>query len=81
MIGLLRRDTVVLAPRSVIENLPLMISNNIIAPFEIGDTQVVDGITFTAIPLDTIPNDTTIYDRDRGDIGVLVEHNGTSGFF
>ena len=44
MIGLLRRDTVVLAPQAVIDQLPLMISNNVITPFETGMAQEVFGI-------------------------------------
>ncbi|MEL6583258.1 MAG: hypothetical protein AAFQ36_05455 [Pseudomonadota bacterium] len=50
MIGMLRRDTIVLAPQTVIDELPLMISNNVITPFEPGSVQVVEGITFTAAP-------------------------------
>jgi hypothetical protein len=49
MIGLLRRDTVVLAPQAVINQLPLMISNNVISPFEAGTAQDLNGITFRAL--------------------------------
>lgn len=82
MIGLLRRNTVVMAPQTVIDQLPLMISNNIIASFDVGDRQVVGDITFTALPASAAaPRGTRIHDRMRGDIGVLMEVNGTSVFF
>ncbi|MGI1662729.1 MBL fold metallo-hydrolase [Palleronia sp. KMU-117] len=82
MIGLLRRDTVVLATQSVIDQLPLMISNNVITPFEAGTEQVVNGITFRALSNSSdIPRGTHVYGRDRGDIGVVIEIDGVSGYF
>jgi hypothetical protein len=82
MIGLLRRGTVVLAPQSVIDQLPLMISNNVITPFEAGSTQTVDGITFNALSAASgISKGTQIYQRDRGDIGVVIEVNGSRAYF
>lgn len=82
MIGMLRRDTVVLAPQDVIDQLPLMISNNTIAPFAPGTAQVVNGIRFTAMPPDAdLPGTTQVYQRDRGDIGVTMEIDGTIVFF
>lgn len=82
MIGLLRRDTVVLAPQSVIDRLPLMIANNVITPFEIGSTQNVKGITFRAFaPGAGLPAGTQAYQRDRGDIGVVIEVAGTRLYF
>lgn len=82
MIGLLRRDTVVLAPQSVIAQLPLMISNNVIAPFEAGDTQQVDGITFRALPATAgIPQGVQAYVRSRGAIGVVIEIDGMRVYF
>ncbi len=82
MIGMLRRDTVVLAPQVVIDRLPLMISNNVIAPFEAGMTQVVDGITFKALAASaTIPRGTQVYQRERGDIGVLMEADNVLIYF
>jgi L-ascorbate metabolism protein UlaG (beta-lactamase superfamily) len=82
MIGMLRRDTVVLAPQAVIDRLPLMISNNTIAPFEAGMTQIVDGITFSALPTSAeIPPDAKVFPRDRGDIGVVLEIDGESAYF
>lgn len=82
MIGMLRRDTVVLAPQSIINLLPLMIANNVITPFEAGMTQVVGGITFRALPAAaTIPPEAQVYPRARGDVGVVVEFDGQSAFF
>ena len=82
MIGMLRRDTVVLAPQVVINRLPLMISNNVIAPFEVGMTQVVDGITFKALAaFATIPRGTQVYQRERIDIGVLMEADNVLIYF
>jgi len=82
MIGLLRRDTVVLAPQTVIDQLPLMISNNVITPFEVGMMQAVDGIVFRAISASaTIPNAVKVHPRDRGDIGVLIEVDGARIYF
>jgi hypothetical protein len=82
MIGMLRRDTVVLAPQVVIDELPLMISNNVIAPFEAGMTQVVEGITFKALDATgTIPRGTQVYQRERGVIGVLMEVDGALAYF
>ncbi|MEM8572695.1 MAG: hypothetical protein AAGG56_17595 [Pseudomonadota bacterium] len=77
MIGMLRRDTVVLAPQAVIDELPLMISNNVITPFEIGGTQQVDGISFTALEMDEAnPSVAQTVERRRGDMGVLIEVDG-----
>ncbi|MEJ6397631.1 hypothetical protein [Yoonia sp. 208BN28-4] len=82
MIGLLRRDTVVLAPQAVIDQLPLMISNNVITPFEAGMVQEVLGITFRALPTSaTTPSGVDVYQRDRGDIGVLMEVEGAQIYF
>lgn len=82
MIGMLRRDTVVLAPQAVIDQLPLMIANNVIAPFDIGTTQEVDGITFQAFAASSsIPREAKVYARDRGDIGVVIAVDGDSGYF
>ena len=82
MIGLLRRDTVVLAPQAVIDQLPLMISNNVITPFEAGMMQEVDGITFKALPASaTIHRGVDVHPRDRGDIGVLMEVDGARVYF
>jgi hypothetical protein len=82
MIGMLRRDTVVLAPQAVIDLLPLMIANNVITPFEAGTTQVVDGITFRALSGSSgIPRGPQVYQRDRGDIGVVLEVDGASAYF
>lgn len=82
MIGMLRRDTVVLAPQAVIDQLPLMISNNVITPFNTGTTQQVDGITFRALDSsDPIPSDVHIYGRDRGDIRVLMDVDGQRIYF
>lgn len=82
MIGLLRRDTVVLAPQAVIDRLPLMISNNVISPFDPGARQVVNGITFTARSAsEGVPRDAQVYDRSRGDIGVVIESNGARLYF
>ena len=82
MIGLLRRDTVVLAPQAVIDQLPLMISNNVITPFETGMAQEVFGITFRALPPSaTIPRGVDVHLRDRGDIGVLMEVEGLQIYF
>lgn len=78
MIGMLRRDTVVLAPRAVINELPLMISNNVITPFAPGSVQQVDGITFTAIPAYVTRTDAGgLHPRARGDVGVVMEAGGT----
>jgi len=82
MIGMLRRDTVVLAPQVVIDQLPLMIANNVITPFEAGMTQVVDGITFHALSASSdIPGGTHVSRRDRGDIGVVLEVEGVTAYF
>ncbi len=82
MIGMLSRRTVVLAPQSVIDLLPLMIANNTIAPFEAGTTQEVLGITFTAIPAyNTRPEAQQYHPRSRGDIGVVMEVEGTRVYF
>jgi len=78
----LRRDTVVLAPQTVIDQLPPMISNNIIAPFDAGAIQVVDGIAFTAMTGGSgAPNAAKVYERTRGDIGVVMEMDETLHYF
>jgi len=82
MIGLLRRDTVVLAPQTVIDQLPLMISNNVITPFEVGMMQEVDGIMFRALSASAaIPDGVKVHLRHRGDIGVLMEFDGVRIYF
>lgn len=82
MIGMLSRETVVLAPQSVINELPLMISNNTISPFEAGTTQNVLGITFSAVPAYNIrPEAQQYHPRSRGDIGVVMEVAGTRVYF
>jgi len=82
MIGMLRRDTVVLAPQSVIDQLPLMIANNVISPFDAGTSQDVDGIMFSALSAaSNIPSGAQVYVRDRGDIGVVIEVDGASAYF
>jgi len=82
MIGMLRRDTVVLAPQSVIDEIPLMISNNVIAPFAAGTTQVVGGIAFTAVPAYNLrPEAQQFHPKERGDIGVVMEVAGTRVYF
>jgi L-ascorbate metabolism protein UlaG (beta-lactamase superfamily) len=82
MIGMLARDTVVLAPQSVIDVLPLMIANNTIRPFEAGTTQSVLGITFTAVPAYNIrPEAQQYHPRSRGDIGVVMDVDGTRVYF
>jgi L-ascorbate metabolism protein UlaG (beta-lactamase superfamily) len=81
-IGLLRRDTVVLAPQTVIDQLPLMISNNVIVPFDAGAAQVVDGIAFTAVTGgSSAPDGAQVYERTRGDIGVVMEVDETLLYF
>lgn len=82
MIGMLRRDTVVLAPQAIINQLPLMISNNVISPFDAGTTQEVSGITFRAFSTSSsIPREAQVYTRDRGDIGVVIEADGENVYF
>lgn len=82
MIGMLRRDTVVLAPQQVIDQLPLMISNNTFAPFDPGGVQEVDGIRFAAFPATAgTPRDAQEVPRARGDIGVLMEVDGLKFYF
>jgi hypothetical protein len=82
MIGMLRRDTVVLAPQAVIDRLPLMISNNTVAPFSPGTTQVVEGIRFTALsPAANIPRSAQVYRREHGDIAVVMEVDGWLVYF
>lgn len=82
MIGMLRRDTVVLAPQAVIDLLPEMIANNVITPFEAGMTQVADGVTFRALPASSdIPSGAQVYQRDRGDLGVVIEVDGAIAYF
>lgn len=82
MIGMLRRDTVVLAPQSVIDEIPLMISNNVITPFVGGSTQEVNGITFTAVPAYNLrPEAQQFHPKERGDIGVVMEVDGTRVYF
>lgn len=70
MIGMLRRNTVVLAPQAVINELPLMISNNVITPFEIGAVQRVDGLEFTATAA-------VSENSDQTDIGVIIGNDNT----
>ena len=82
MIGMLSRETVVLAPQSVIDEVPLMISNNVITPFEAGTTQEVHGITFTAVPAYNLrPEALQFHPKERGDIGVVMEVDGTRVYF
>ncbi|MEM1378826.1 MAG: hypothetical protein AAGG69_15705 [Pseudomonadota bacterium] len=82
MIGVLRRDTIVLAPQEVIDRLPLMISNNVITPFQVGSTQRVAGIRFTALPKSARqPDGVQVHQRQRGDMRVLVEANGNQLLF
>lgn len=82
MIGMLARDTVVLAPQSVIDELPLMIANNTIRPFQPGTRQEVLGITFTAVPAYNIrPEAQQYHPRSRGDIGVVMDVDGTRVYF
>lgn len=82
MIGMLRRDTLVLAPRSVIDQLPPMISNNVLSPFDAGTVQEVGDITFTALSASAdIPPDTRVHARKRGEITVVVEIDGASFLF
>lgn len=82
MIGMLRRDTVVLAPQVVIDQLPLMIANNVITPFDVGATQQVDGILFRALERSASkPDDVYIHRRERGDIGVLMDVDGDKIYF
>jgi len=79
MIGLLRRDTVVLAPQSVIDELPLMISNNTFAPFEPGNRQTVAGITFQALEnMRASPPGTRVIRRSKGDFQVLIDTGSIS---
>jgi hypothetical protein len=78
MIGMLRSDTMVLAPQAVIDQMLLMISNNRVAPFAPGATQVVDGIRFTALPPKAdIPRAAQACRWKRGDIGVVMVFDGT----
>ena len=82
MIGMLRRDTVVLAPQVVIDQLPLMIANNVVTPFEAGMTQIADGVTFHALAAySPIPKAAEVYPRVRGDIGVVIEMEGAAAYF
>ena len=82
MIGMLRRDTAVLAPRTVIERLPLMIANNVISPFDAGTGQEVEGIVFRALPASSgPPPDARVHDRERDEIGVVIEVDGASLHF
>ncbi len=82
MIGLLRRDTVVLAPQVVIDQLPLMISNNVITPFEAGMTQIVNGISFTAFaPDEALPTEAETFARVQGDIRVLMQADESALIF
>ncbi|WP_299971531.1 hypothetical protein [uncultured Roseobacter sp.] len=82
MIGLLRRDTVVLASQTVIDKLPLMISNNTFAPFEAGTSQTVGGIVFEALNSNRQkPSGTQVVERSRGDFQVLIRgSNATLSF-
>ena len=82
MIGMLSRQTVVLAPQSVIDEVPLMIANNAIRPFEAGTAQEVLGITFTAVPAYNVrPEAQQYHPRSRGDIGVVMDVEGTRVYF
>lgn len=82
MVGMLERDTVVLAPQSVIDEVPSMISNNVTTPFVAGSTQEVGGITFTAVPAYNIrPEAQQFHPKERGDIGVVMEVDGTRVYF
>lgn len=82
MIGMLSRETVVLAPQSVIDEVPEMIANNVITPFAAGTAQEVMGITFTAIPAYNLrPEAQQYHPRERGDIGVVMEESGTRVYF
>ncbi|MEM7737772.1 MAG: MBL fold metallo-hydrolase [Deinococcota bacterium] len=88
MIGMLSRQTVVLAPQSVIDEVPLMIANNTpgfaagVSGFEAGETQDVLGITFTAVPAYNVrPEAQAFHPRSRGDIGVVMEVGGTRVYF
>lgn len=82
MIGMLRRDTVVLAPQAVIDQLPLMIANNVVTPFEAGMTQIADGVTFHALAAALgSPKAAEVYPRVRGDIGVVIEMDGAAAYF
>lgn len=82
MIGLLRRDTVVLASQDVIDALPLMISNNARAPFDPWTRQTVRGITFEAVPGDiSLPAGAASYPRDAGSIRVKMIVGGAEVFF
>ena len=82
MIGLLRRDTVVLAPQEVIEQLPLMISNNVITPFNEGSRQDVNGIVFSALSLTyNTPSNIEVIIRQRGNIHVVLEVGGRRMLF
>jgi L-ascorbate metabolism protein UlaG (beta-lactamase superfamily) len=79
MIGMLRRDTVVLALQTAIDQLLLMISNNVISPFDAGTFQEVGGITLKALSASSnIDRGAQVYERDRGDIGVVIEIDGAS---
>lgn len=68
MIGMLRRNIVVLAPQAVINELPLMISNNVITSSEFGASQPVDGLGFTATAGVSKSSDQT-------DIRVIIEND------
>ena len=82
MIGMLRRDTLVLAPQSVIDALPLMISNNVFTPFEAGTGQRVGDITFQALPASAdVPRGAEAFPRMRGDIGLVIEAEGQRFYF
>lgn len=82
MIGMLRRDTVVLAPQAVIDELPLMISNNTFSPFDPANAQEVRGIRFTALSATAyIPRDALVLTRQRGEIVVVMEADGMQMFF
>ena len=67
----------VLAPQTVINRLPLMISNNTIAPFDPGSIQILEGIRFTALEADApLPEGTYAHERRPGQIAVMVEWDG-----
>lgn len=82
MIGMLRRNTIVLAPQAVIDQLSLMIANNVITPFDAGTTQQVRDIVFRALDRsEKMPADVYMQERERGDIGVVMEVDGESIYF
>lgn len=82
MIGMLSRETIVLAPQSVIDELPLMISNNTFMAFNPGVNREVGGVNFTAIPAYNIrPEAINFHPKERGDIGVVMESGEARIYF